>query len=117
MTDSDLLQGMKDRSCTLLKFVMAAVPIKCYTSTAMITPVSNNTPGQIITLSATTQVNAAVHRTATVKIQYPYASGGNEYPRGEEVNQQNMDGWQVLCHLLRVKYTHELWKFLTCSCG
>jgi casein kinase 1 len=112
----------------------------------MLTPGGSNTPGQITPLSAAAQVNvpvSAVHRNSHGQSpQHPYASGGYEYPRGgEDNNQQQQYGRaspmmasaappavsQVRARAGDVGMSHAqdgepprqsaLWKILTCSCG
>lgn len=108
----------------------------------MLSPVGSNTPGQITPLSAAAQVNvpvSAVHRGQSP--QHPYASGGYEYPRAGEDNNQQQYGRaspmmaaaappavsqvRVRAGDVRMSHTQDceppkqsaLWKFLTCSCG
>lgn len=111
----------------------------------MLSPVGSNTPGQITPLSAAAQVNvpvSAVHRNSHGQSpQHPYASGGYEYPRAGEDNNQQQYGRaspmmataappavsQVRVRAGDVGMSHTqdceppkqsaLWKFLTCSCG
>jgi len=110
----------------------------------MLSPVGSNAPGQITPLSAAAQVNvpvSAVHRnTHNQSPQHPYASGGYEYPRGEDANQQQYGRAspmmasaappavsQVRARAGDVGMSHvqegepprqsALWKVLTCSCG
>ena len=109
----------------------------------MLSPVGNNTSGQITPLSAAAQVNipvSAVHRNShNQSPQHPYASGGYEYTRGEDANQQYGRASPMMASAAPpavspvraragdVGMSHvqdgeppqqsALWKFLTCSCG